>query len=244
MLSGDFNLIADPSDKSNDRINRAIIGRFGRLIPDLELQELYLNGWRYTWLNERLNPIVEKLNHVLTSMEWEPLPSSFISSLRTNVLDRCPLHLLLDPDHCHGRRFHFESFWTKVDGFQEMVMKAWNSAPTIGNPFKPIMAMLKRLTRALARGSDIFIGNIKLQIFVANEVILRLDMAMESRQLYPLRAYVATTYQEKVVGFSFIGENDCTTEVAHPLVEIRGRLCLVFSTRKPVTIAGKPSPPI
>jgi hypothetical protein len=29
------------------------------------------------------------------------------------------------------RRFHFESFWPKLEGFQEAVEAAWNSAPVV-----------------------------------------------------------------------------------------------------------------
>ena len=48
MVACDFNLIADTSNKSNDRINRWMMGRFRRCITDLDLHELYLNGrqWR------------------------------------------------------------------------------------------------------------------------------------------------------------------------------------------------------
>ena len=73
MLSGDFNLIADPSDKSNDRINRQMMGRFRRCISDLDMHEVYLNGRRYTWSNERTAPTLEKLDRVLVSVEWEAL---------------------------------------------------------------------------------------------------------------------------------------------------------------------------
>jgi len=32
-------------------------------------------------------------------------------------------------------RFHFEAFWTKLDGFQETVEAAWNSVPVTPRPF-------------------------------------------------------------------------------------------------------------
>ena len=75
MLSGDFNLIADPSDKSNDRINRQMMGRFRRCISDLDMHEVYLNGRRYTWSNKRTAPTLEKLDRVLVSGVGGPIPS-------------------------------------------------------------------------------------------------------------------------------------------------------------------------
>ena len=53
MICGDFNIIYKAEDKSNGSLHRRMMGRFRRLIDDLELQELYLKGRRFTWSNER-----------------------------------------------------------------------------------------------------------------------------------------------------------------------------------------------
>jgi exonuclease III len=52
MLCGDFNLIYRAEDKNNGNLNRRMMGKFRRLLNDLLLKEVYLNGRRYTWLNE------------------------------------------------------------------------------------------------------------------------------------------------------------------------------------------------
>ncbi|XBI55934.1 hypothetical protein VPH35_037635 [Triticum aestivum] len=56
MLCGDFNLIYRDEDKNNGNINRRMMGRFRRVINDLALKEVYLNGRRYTWSNEQTRP--------------------------------------------------------------------------------------------------------------------------------------------------------------------------------------------
>jgi len=72
-----------------------------------------------------------------------------------------------------------------VDGFAESVELAWASTPFIANPFKRLAAKLAATAKALSSWSDRLIGNNKLQILLANELILRLDVAMESRALSP-----------------------------------------------------------
>ena len=70
-VAGDFNLILEAADKNNDRINRRMMGRFRRLLNDLELKEQDLVGRRYTWSNERRTPTLVKLDRWFCSVDWE-----------------------------------------------------------------------------------------------------------------------------------------------------------------------------
>ena len=72
-VTGDFNLILNEEDKSNDRIDRANLRRFRRTVAALELQDLHLHGRAFTWSNERENPTLVRLDRVLVSMDWEEL---------------------------------------------------------------------------------------------------------------------------------------------------------------------------
>ena len=61
---GDFNLITSEEDKNNGNLNRAMMGRFRRLINDLELKELSLHGRKFTWSNQQDSPTLVKLDIV------------------------------------------------------------------------------------------------------------------------------------------------------------------------------------
>ena len=50
-----------------------------------------------------------------------PLLSSLMS-------DHTPLLLQGELDHQRNSSFRFENFWTKMQGFQEMVQDTWNKA--------------------------------------------------------------------------------------------------------------------
>jgi hypothetical protein len=160
VVAGDFNLIVDAADKNNANLNRHMMRRFRRLLAEVELKELYLNGRRYTWSNERERATLERLDGVFSTMDWEvSFPSAFLSALRTSTSDHCPLLLNLALPFNSRKRFRFESFWPKVDGFLETVEMAWASMPPIENPFKRLAAKLSATAKALMSWNDRFIGN-------------------------------------------------------------------------------------
>jgi hypothetical protein len=81
MVAGDFNLIVDAADKNNANLNRHMMGKFRKLLSEVELKELYLNGRRYTWSNEHERATLERLDRVFSTVDWEvAFPSSFLSA--------------------------------------------------------------------------------------------------------------------------------------------------------------------
>lgn len=184
VIAGDFNLLVNPEDKSNDAINHRMMAHFRSKINRLELRELYLNGQKYTWSNERQRPTLEKIDHVFASHCWEDLhPVCLLTALGSAVSDHCPLLLDLNANIAMGRRFRFKAFWTKAEGFMDMVAAAWHSVPSDGNAFIALNNKLRATAKALQSWSDRWIGNVKMQTLIALEVIACLDAAMDSREL-------------------------------------------------------------
>jgi hypothetical protein len=108
------------------------LGRFRRLIDDLALKEITLHGRKFAWSNQQDEPVLVKLDHVFCLVDWENLfPNVLLQSAAPQDSDRCPLVLGLKDNKSGRRRFNFESFWTKLDGFQEMVQTAWDSVQAV-----------------------------------------------------------------------------------------------------------------
>lgn len=108
------------------------MSRYRSMLNRLELKEVYLNGRRYTWSNERQLATLEKIDHVLSTNDWDDLhPSRFLGAVGSAISDHCPLFLELNADWRVDRRFRFEAFWPKVDGFMETVQAAWGSVPSM-----------------------------------------------------------------------------------------------------------------
>lgn len=107
-ILGDFYRAAD---KNNSNIDCAMMGRFRRLINELQLKEVELLGRRITWSNERSAPTLVRLNRVLCTLEWEnEFPNQLLQSMVAGISDHCPLLLTLQNNLQGRRRFHFECF--------------------------------------------------------------------------------------------------------------------------------------
>lgn len=186
LLAGDFNMIYSSEDKNNANINRALMGRFRRLVNDLELKEIPLLGRRYTWSNERSSLTLVKLDRVFCTTDWEDIyPDNVLQSHATTMSDHCPLILGLKDGFGGKKQFHFESYWSQLAGFRETVEKSWvQPAPTMC-PLGCISTKLKRLTRDLQSWSAKKVGHVKTQLQLAREVLHRLEVAQDARTLQP-----------------------------------------------------------
>jgi exonuclease III len=199
VLCGDFNMIYRDEDKNNDNLHRRMMGRFRRFLNDCALKEIYLHGRRYTWSNERASPTLVRLDRVFCTSDWDELHSSCsLRCLSTVISDHCPLLLDCTLVARGRKRFQFESYWLKLEGFRDVVDSAWTVVDGDPDPFRRLVAKLKRTARRLMSWADKMVGSVKLQLMIAREVVYRLDVAMESRPLTAderaLRARLKCTY--------------------------------------------------
>lgn len=67
-MLGDFNLITNTEDRNNGNINRAMMGRFPRLVNDLELRDFSLHGRKFTWSNPQDTPTLVKLDRAYAQL--------------------------------------------------------------------------------------------------------------------------------------------------------------------------------
>jgi hypothetical protein len=103
--------------------------------------------------------------------------------MASNDSDHCPLLLGLRDNIAGRRRFHFEAFWPKLEGFQEAVSVAWNSVQAGPCPFITLDRKFKEVSRGLQSWSDKKIGNINSQLVLAREILHQLEIAQDARVL-------------------------------------------------------------
>ncbi|WVZ64632.1 LOW QUALITY PROTEIN: hypothetical protein U9M48_014126 [Paspalum notatum var. saurae] len=65
LIGGDFNIICCPQEKNNTNYSNRWPFLFNAIIDAVNLEELKLNGRRYTWANNREVPTFEKLDRIL-----------------------------------------------------------------------------------------------------------------------------------------------------------------------------------
>ena len=110
-VAGDFNLFVDAADKNHGVLNRRMMGRFRRLLNDVELAEAPLIGRRFTWSNERAAPTLVRLDRWFHSADLDAAyPNSFLQALSSCISDHYPLQMSTNVSFHSKHRFHFESF--------------------------------------------------------------------------------------------------------------------------------------
>jgi hypothetical protein len=110
-------LIYWAADKNNDNLNRRMLGRFRRFLNDCELKEIYFYGRRYTWSNKQVVSMLVRLDRVFVTVDWEEAQRCSLRCLATVVADHCSLILDCLPQPVGHKRFQFEQFWLKLDGW-------------------------------------------------------------------------------------------------------------------------------
>jgi hypothetical protein len=129
ILCGDFNMIYQAADKSNDQLNLRAMRRIRRALDEMRVDELHLHGRLFTWSNERRRPTLEHIDRVFATVPWlEQFPNHHLRSLSTDCSDHAPLLLQLNSMPWPKPRFRFEAFWTRQEGFAEVVQQAWSIA--------------------------------------------------------------------------------------------------------------------
>lgn len=115
---------------------------------------------------------------------WDDLfPDCLLQSHATELSDHCPLLLGLKGGAKGKKRFHLESFWTKLPGFHEAVADSWNKPVTATCAVEWVSLKLKHLTRDLQSWSQRQVGHVKTQLALSREILHRLEIAQDNRSL-------------------------------------------------------------
>ncbi|KAE8819241.1 hypothetical protein D1007_02998 [Hordeum vulgare] len=184
LVLGYFNMILRASEKNNPKINRGMMAKFRGFVDDHELKELFMHGRMFTWSNERAAPTLTKIDRVLVSVDLElAYHDYFLQDISSSVSDHAPLHLSTNMHFCPKKRFRFELFWTKIDGFEDAVREVWVCDDTIVDPFKRLDTLLRNTAMHLLARGQRRVGNIKILMAVANWIIFRFDQIQEFRWL-------------------------------------------------------------
>ncbi|XP_071674403.1 uncharacterized protein [Lolium perenne] len=232
-------IAAKPPDDSN----WLIIGDFNLIYQKSPyLKELKLQNRKFTWSNERQTPTLVRLDRAFCNTAWDlAFENHALFALSSSLSDHC---LILLSNQSGPRKppiFRFESFWTKMPGFREVVQQAWSAPSSHSQPVHVINHNLKATAMGLKSWSRSLFSDSKLQLLMALDVILQLDVAQESRALSEDEIWLRASLKRRVKGLAamdrsrkrqaskilYLREGDANTKFFHLRVNARRRKNLI-----------------
>jgi hypothetical protein len=128
---------------------------------------------------------------VFYSVQWEQqFPDCLFNSAASDDSDHCPFFLRLKDNLQGKKRFQFESFWPKFEGFQDVVQQAWSSVQRKPCPLETLSLKFKAAAKGLQSWSDKKLGHFKTRLEMAREIIHQLEIARDNRQLSSLEVWL------------------------------------------------------
>uniref|UniRef100_A0A0A9D8Y1 Reverse transcriptase domain-containing protein n=1 Tax=Arundo donax TaxID=35708 RepID=A0A0A9D8Y1_ARUDO len=185
-----------------------MMGHFRCFLDEKDVKEIPFLGRKYTWSNERSSLTLVQLDLVFCSIEWDDIfPYSLLQSAAFVVSDHCPLLLGLRVNTKGKRRFHFESFWPHLPGFQEAVKANWNTSVDTTCPIEVVFLKLQRLSRGLQSWSQRRVGNIRVQLGMAKGILHKLEIARDVRPLSSGEEWLCKKLKHHCLGLASL---ECT----------------------------------
>jgi hypothetical protein len=205
LALGDFNQIYRARDKNNSNVNRSHLNRFRATLQACDLKEIHLENRRFTWSNERENPTLSKIDAFFCNADWDlHFNSHILNALSSALSDHCPLLLADDSGPLRPRSFKFENFWTSIPGFVQVVDLAWSVHSGHLEPYQNLFHKLKNVARDLSKWSRSLFAHTRVLLHAALLVILRLDIAQESRQLSPEERDLRMCLKRRVISLAMV----------------------------------------
>ena len=179
--------------------------KFRAALNFCQLKEIHLQNRKYTWSNERRRPTLVCIDMIFCNVRWDlAFENHSLHALSSSHSDHCPVLLA----HQNGLRkptpFKFENFWTKLPHFQDVVTAAWSQPTTHTEPFHRLSHKLHITGKALRKWSRSLISDVKLKLHMAQEVILRLDIAQENRDLSDSEHRLQNKLKKRILGWAVI----------------------------------------
>ncbi|KAJ4746716.1 DNAse I-like superfamily protein [Rhynchospora pubera] len=135
LICGDFNLTLQPEERTNRLYNQAGTADFAKLVDELQLIDLQMDGRSYTWSSHRMNPSMARLDRVLLNQSFA---SSYANihhtSLANTSSDHCPLLCSFGFRFQPSNIFRLENFFLKIPEFTDLVLNYWLSEEVADNP--------------------------------------------------------------------------------------------------------------
>lgn len=160
---------------------------------------------RFTWSNEQASPMIEQIDRAFGNPAWDHLFSDYLlHPLSSLITDHRPLMLSTEERGKPPRRFRFQNFWPFLYSYKDVVIEAWSQQVAIVDSVKILLCKMQNMARALTAWSSSNIGNTKLHMRLAHEILFQLDHAKEFKQLSLLEKELRSSLKTRILGLAAI----------------------------------------
>lgn len=183
IILGDFNLIRKLEDRNKPGGDLNDIFRFNAAISLLGVNEIVLQGRKYTWSNMQPSPLLEKIDWVFTSNSWTlSYPSTTVTALDMNPSDHCPCVVQISTHIPKNTVFRFENHWLKHQDYQNVLSHSWAITHSEPDSAKLLTAKLKTLRKCL-KDWQASMQTLKVTIANVRIIMLFLEVLSDYRDL-------------------------------------------------------------
>ncbi|GKB29200.1 RNA-directed DNA polymerase, eukaryota [Tanacetum coccineum] len=150
IVMGDFNEVRFKNERFGSLFHAHGADAFNRFILQANLQEIPLGGCSFTWCHRSAKKM-SKLDRFLMSEGLLGVNPNFSAlTLDRYLSDHRPI-MLRDSSHDYGPiPFRMYHYWFEIDGFEEMISKAWCECPIVEvNPMLYLMYKMKFLKKCI-----------------------------------------------------------------------------------------------
>lgn len=110
LVVGDFNLMRKPEDRNKEGGDLFEMCMFNNAISMLGLNEIVLQGRKYTWSNMQTNPLLQKIDWIFTSNSWNiKYPDTSAKGHDMTPSDHCPCLVNVSTAIPRQKIFRFEN---------------------------------------------------------------------------------------------------------------------------------------
>jgi len=158
---------------------------FNWVINTHGMRDVVLNGGKYTWSNNQLNPTLERQDRVLINDKWESeFPLTNLRKIPRDLLDHNPLLLCTDWDEKKvNRPFCFENSWIRHQDFLPKVKEIWDKQVLAKNAVEVWNIKTKRVKKWLKGWGLSLKGHNRKYKKILQEELLILEQTEEDHML-------------------------------------------------------------
>ena len=150
MPRGDFNITLYQRERSSQRRINSAMRRFAKIVDDLGLVDLPLQGGEFTWNGGHNNQAGARLDRFLVSPSWlDQFHGVTQSRLPRPISDHFPIILVGGGIRRGPTPFRFENMWLKVEGFKDLIHSWWQGIEVRGSANFRLAANMKEIKQKL-----------------------------------------------------------------------------------------------